>query len=133
MQNHSVMPITAVILYAVFMVVGRSAMKNRQAWSWRNILAFWNLSLSVFSWIGMFRTAPQLIYNLTTMSLRDNMCLDPQMTYGSGSSGLWVQLFILSKFPERSDVLCDCDVSVSLSLFKLTTPNCDVTFDANMS
>jgi hypothetical protein len=27
----------------------------------------------------------------------------------------------------RSDVLCDCDVSVSLSLFKLTTPNCGVT------
>eukprot|EP00550_Attheya_septentrionalis_P006343 CAMPEP_0198281718 /NCGR_PEP_ID=MMETSP1449-20131203/1614_1 /TAXON_ID=420275 /ORGANISM="Attheya septentrionalis, Strain CCMP2084" /LENGTH=293 /DNA_ID=CAMNT_0043977619 /DNA_START=64 /DNA_END=945 /DNA_ORIENTATION=+ len=103
MQNHSVMPITAVILYAVFMVVGRTAMKNRQAWSWRNILAVWNLSLSVFSWIGMFRTAPQLIYNLTTMSLRDNMCLDPQMTYGSGSSGLWVQLFILSKFPELFD------------------------------
>jgi hypothetical protein len=33
----------------------------------------------------------------------------------------------------RSDVISDCDVSVSLSLFKLTIPHCDVIFDVNMS
>ena len=28
-----------------------------------------------------------------------NLCLDPRSMYGSGSTGLWVQLFILSKLP----------------------------------
>jgi elongation of very long chain fatty acids protein 6 len=74
-------------------------MRNRQAWNWRNSMALWNLGLSLFSWIGMFRTAPQLGHNLMTMSLRDNFCLDPRSSYGSGSTGLWVQLFVLSKFP----------------------------------
>lgn len=63
----------------------------------------WNFSLSLFSWIGAFRTAPQLIHNLSTMSLRDNVCMNPEISFGSGSSGLWVQLFILSKFPELLD------------------------------
>merc|ERR1719223_1257804 len=37
------------------------------------------------------------------MSLRDNLCVYPQISYGSGSSGLWLQLFVLSKFPELVD------------------------------
>jgi len=104
--------------------------------------------LSVFSWIGMARTLPQLLHNLYYMSVRDNLCMDrkyltlvsfslsvdseaeecdkfafhttfaslslahpaflvvfaiatttARVTYGSGSTGLWVQLFVLSKFP----------------------------------
>ena len=39
-------------------------------------MAFWNLGLSVFSWIGMARTLPQLLHNLYYMSLRDNLCMD---------------------------------------------------------
>mmetsp|Transcript_25749 Transcript_25749/g.34139 ORF Transcript_25749/g.34139 Transcript_25749/m.34139 type:complete len:306 (-) Transcript_25749:373-1290(-) len=103
MQENPIVPILACTLYATFIVVGRALMKDADAWKWRKMLAVWNLSLSVFSWIGMFRTLPQLLHNLTTMSLRDNLCLDPEITYGSGSSGLWVQLFILSKFPELVD------------------------------
>lgn len=103
MQARPYVPIFACILYGLSIVVGRSYMANRPAWSWRNILAAWNFSLSLFSWIGAFRTAPQLYHNLMTHSLRDNMCLDPATTFGSGSTGLWVQLFILSKFPELLD------------------------------
>merc|ERR1712232_751376 len=73
------------------------------SWKCRKILAFWNLCLSVFSCIGALRTGPQLFHNLMTISFRDNLCMEPQITYGSGSSGLWVQLFILSKFPELID------------------------------
>jgi hypothetical protein len=32
-------------------------------------------------------------------SWKENFCMDPESSYGSGSTGLWVQLFILSKFP----------------------------------
>jgi len=103
MQDRPSLPIIAVALYGVFCVFGQMAMKNREAWKWRKVLAVWNFSLSLFSWIGAFRTAPQLLHNLSTMSFRDNLCLEPQATYGSGSTGLWVQLFVLSKFPELLD------------------------------
>jgi elongation of very long chain fatty acids protein 6 len=103
MQNHPIIPVAALAAYLFLIVWGRNAMQSREAWQWRKYLAAWNFSLSLFSWIGAIRTAPQLIHNLSTMSLRDNLCLDPEITYGSGSTGLWVQLFILSKFPELID------------------------------
>ena len=103
MQDRPMIPIWACILYAVLIVIGRSYMANRPAYSWRKVLAAWNFSLSLFSWIGAFRTAPQLYYNLMSYPLRSNMCDNPAALYGSGSTGLWVQLFILSKFPELLD------------------------------
>ncbi len=63
----------------------------------------WNLSLSIFSWFGLIRTLPQLIHNLSTYSIEQVFCKDPESAFGSGSTGLWVQLFILSKFPELFD------------------------------
>jgi len=103
MQERPMIPILACIIYVVFIVTGRAYMAKKPAGSWRKILAAWNFSLSLFSWIGAFRTAPQLYYNLMTYSLRDNLCHDPAALCGSGSTGLWVQLFILSKFPELID------------------------------
>jgi len=103
MQDHPMIPIWACIGYVVFIVIGRAYMAKNPAWSWRKILAAWNFSLSLFSWIGAFRTAPQLYYNLVTYPLRTNMCDNPASLYGSGSTGLWVQLFVLSKFPELLD------------------------------
>lgn len=105
MQDRPMIPIWACVLYVVGIVAGRTYFASRPAWSWRKLLAFWNLALSVFSWIGAARTAPQLYYNLTTYTLRENLCNDPAALYGSGSTGLWVQLFILSKFPELFDTL----------------------------
>jgi len=103
MQNNPIVPVIALIAYALLIVCGRNAMKDRDAWKWRRVLALWNLSLSLFSLIGAIRTVPQLLHNLYTLSLRDNLCRDPEETYGTGSSGLWVQLFVLSKFPELLD------------------------------
>ena len=99
MQNHSMVPILACILYGVFIVLGQEYFRNRPRWNWRVTLAAWNFTLAAFSFVGMARTLPQLVHNVATMSLRDNLCSDPRSTYGSGSTGLWVQLFILSKFP----------------------------------
>lgn len=99
MAEHPMIPVAAVAIYGFLIVWGQHVMKRRPAWNWRKAMAIWNLSLSVFSWIGMFRTAPQLASNLYHMSVRDILCEDPSSTYGSGSSGLWVQLFVLSKFP----------------------------------
>lgn len=99
MQSQPYVPIAACLLYGLAIVLGQAYFQDRPRWNWRFTMAAWNLFLSTFSFIGMLRTAPQLFHNLTHMSIRDNLCEDPSSTYGSGSSGLWVQFFILSKFP----------------------------------
>lgn len=103
MRDHPLIPVFTCVAYGALILLGQHAMASREAWKWRRAMAIWNFSLSAFSWIGMFRTLPQLVHNLYYMSVRDNFCVDPRMTYGSGSTGLWVQLFILSKFPELVD------------------------------
>uniref|UniRef100_A0A7S2WNW7 Elongation of fatty acids protein n=1 Tax=Eucampia antarctica TaxID=49252 RepID=A0A7S2WNW7_9STRA len=103
MQNHPIVPIASLIVYATLIVWGQKVMKDKPAWKWRRILAVWNLSLSLFSFAGAFRLVPQLLHNLYTMPLHDVLCRDPEETHGTGSSGIWVQLFVLSKFPELFD------------------------------
>lgn len=98
-QQHPLVPIAACCMYVILIVAGQAFFAKRERCQWRYTLAAWNLGLSVFSFTGMARLLPQLVHNLSTMSLRDNLCLDPRSTYGSGSSGLWIQLFIVSKFP----------------------------------
>jgi len=65
--------------------------------------ALWNLFLSLFSFMGMVRMVPPLIYMSQTKSIRSNMCDDPYATWLAGSTGTWVQFFILSKIPELFD------------------------------
>lgn len=99
MRDRPIIPIVGVVAYGILICLGQYWMKDKESLKWRTTLTVWNLFLSAFSAMGMLRTAPQLVHNLMTLSLRDNLCTDPRITYGSGSTGLWVQLFILSKFP----------------------------------
>jgi elongation of very long chain fatty acids protein 6 len=103
MQHHPFIPILTCLAYVVLIFVGQSYMKDKERYNLRYTMATWNFGLSTFSFMGMLRTLPQLLHNLYTLSVRDNVCLDPRATYGSGSTGLWVQLFVLSKFPELLD------------------------------
>jgi len=96
-------PILAVVLYGVFIMAGRSYFNGRPAWNWRNSMALWNLGLSLFSAIGFCRVFPQLVHDFYNYSVTENFCFDPESFYGSGATGLWVQLFVLSKFPELFD------------------------------
>mmetsp|Transcript_11101 Transcript_11101/g.24852 ORF Transcript_11101/g.24852 Transcript_11101/m.24852 type:complete len:328 (+) Transcript_11101:135-1118(+) len=103
MLEHPVVPIVACVLYAVGIVLGRRYFDGRDRWNWRWTLAAWNLLLSVFSCIGFCRTAPAIVHLYTTYSWQENLCFDPESHFGSGTVGLWVQLFCLSKFPELLD------------------------------
>lgn len=96
-------PILAVLLYGIFIVIGQLYFMKQNRWDWRMTMSFWNLSLSLFSMIGFIRTAPTLVHNFYYYTIQDNFCFDPESHFGSGSTGLWVQLFILSKFPELID------------------------------
>jgi len=105
MNDNNWIPIVSCALYAFLIFWGKySYMKDKEPWKGsRPYLAAWNFMLSAFSFMGSFRVTCNLIYNLSTLSLRDNFCFNPQETYGSGSTGMWVQFFILSKFPELFD------------------------------
>jgi len=99
MRRNPLLPVATCLAYIVLIVLGQHYFSTRERLNWRRTLAAWNFGLSLFSFIGVLRTGPQLLHNLYTYSLKENFCLDPRATYGSGITGLWVQLFILSKFP----------------------------------
>lgn len=99
MMDSPMVPIVAVLLYGVGIVAGKAYFKNRSPWNWRGAMSLWNLGLSVFSAIGFVRVLPYTLHILATNSMQQALCTDPEHTYGSGSTGLWVQMFILSKFP----------------------------------
>mmetsp|Transcript_2997 Transcript_2997/g.3531 ORF Transcript_2997/g.3531 Transcript_2997/m.3531 type:complete len:322 (-) Transcript_2997:35-1000(-) len=99
----SVLPSIVVCIYLMAIFAGRRYMRDRAAWQWKKQLAVWNLCLSLFSFMGMIRMLPPLIHNMNTLSLRENMCGDPYGSFIAGSTGTWVQFFILSKFPELID------------------------------
>lgn len=99
MKDHPIVPITACILYGVFIVLGQQYFAKRDRLRWKYILASWNFALAIFSAIGFTRTAPWLFHMVKTYTSDEILCFDPESSYGSGSTGLWVQLFVLSKFP----------------------------------
>lgn len=92
-------PILACLLYGLLIVVGQAHFSTRPPWNFRRLLAVWNFGLSVFSFIGFIRVLPAIGHLWTHYGWQENFCMDPESHYGSGSTGLWVQLFILSKFP----------------------------------
>lgn len=98
-----VYPLLAVTLYGISLPIGKKYMDSRKPWQWRNQLAAWNLFLCTFSAIGMLRTVPQVFHYLSTWTLKENMCNDIVYVYGHGSSGMYYQLFTLSKFIELID------------------------------
>jgi hypothetical protein len=100
-------PILAVLAYAGMVFVVPSILKKNgvKPMGLRYEMAAWNAFLSIFSFMGMIRTVPHLLYNISTMEYADTVCTEPCGDWGSFSTGLWVQLFILSKIPELVDTL----------------------------
>lgn len=82
------------VFFLPLLFAKRSPLNLRGTW------AGWNFALSAFSLIGFVRTFPALVhYMLTNRSYTDWYCVDPETTCGSGSTGLWALLWVLSKVP----------------------------------
>lgn len=103
MSHHWGFAFGTVTLYVALVFWGQRYMTDRKPWSWRPQLAAWNLLLSFFSTWGFARCLPHLAHNFASMSLRDNFCVPARTTVGGGSTGLWIFLFTISKFPELLD------------------------------
>jgi len=95
----------ATTMYLLGVWVGPSLMETRRALNLRGLLTVWNLFLAVFSFLGMLRTVPQLGLILKTFGFEYSVCRAAQAGYGNGASGLWVTLFVFSKYVELIDTL----------------------------
>lgn len=104
-RNNYMIPVGSVVLYLLFCHFGRKAMENRKAFDLVNVLAAWNLFLSLFSTYGAVRTVPHMLHRVATMTFEDTMCEIPFSAYGAGACGLASVLFILSKVPELIDTV----------------------------
>jgi len=101
-SNYAI-PFALAGLYLVGVFGGRRVMESRAAFDLKLPLALWNMLLGTFSFIGMVRTVPHLLYNLGELSFYDTVCTKPSESWGVGAPGLWVMLFIFSKIPELVD------------------------------
>lgn len=99
-SNHVELPIFASAIYLVMVFYAPSLIKK--PFSLKRPLAVWNLILAVFSIMGASRTVPVFIKSLR-IGFGYSICGD--VSYLDGPSGLWMALFIYSKFFELIDTL----------------------------
>lgn len=98
-------PAVAVATYAVCVFFGKRWMEDRKPFNWKFAMGAWNLFLCAFSFVCVVRVLPHALHNLSVGKPRDLLCVDPETTYGHGSTGLWITLFVASKFVELIDTL----------------------------
>eukprot|EP00428_Durinskia_dybowskii_P061986 CAMPEP_0170379334 /NCGR_PEP_ID=MMETSP0117_2-20130122/13290_1 /TAXON_ID=400756 /ORGANISM="Durinskia baltica, Strain CSIRO CS-38" /LENGTH=245 /DNA_ID=CAMNT_0010634771 /DNA_START=160 /DNA_END=898 /DNA_ORIENTATION=+ len=98
--------VAAVIIYLQGIRYGTAYMaKVEKAYNLKYILAGWNATLSLFSFIGMCKTVPVVFSILMEHSYESSVCSDGVSTWRNGASGAWVFFFVLSKIPELFDTM----------------------------
>lgn len=103
--NPTVLPLCICAAYIFLVFWGQQRMASRKQYSLKTPLALWNLSLSVFSFMGASRIIPHLFTNLYFLGFTDSICGVASVNFGQAAAGLWTQLFIYSKIPELVDTL----------------------------
>ncbi|KAF4711665.1 hypothetical protein FOZ62_001367, partial [Perkinsus olseni] len=92
-----------VACYLIAIPVGQRIMKNRPAFNLKKPLALWNLFLAIFSFIGVTRTVPLLLGGIWYNGPLYFVCRNASASYGTGPAGLWISLFMYSKYFELID------------------------------
>lgn len=80
-------------------------MKNRKEFDLRRVIILWNIILSLFNLIVVVKLTPVLLYIIFKYTFTGLLIIPPIYTYAFGTPGLWVCVFILSKFVELADTL----------------------------
>mmetsp|Transcript_32492 Transcript_32492/g.75516 ORF Transcript_32492/g.75516 Transcript_32492/m.75516 type:complete len:307 (-) Transcript_32492:77-997(-) len=71
----------------------------------KTIFVLWNLGLASFSWFGMFYVVPHLFKHVRSHGFYYTVCAKPEDWYTTGKVAFWLEVFILSKFPELLDTV----------------------------
>jgi len=112
-QTHWEIPLAAIFFYTLMITWGPKFIK--EPIKPRTAISLWNFGLSAFSIIGFCTVFPNLLFGrdfftdeplgwLNGGSFYKNICSDAAW-YATGTQGLWVVAFILSKIPELVDTL----------------------------
>lgn len=81
-------------------------LESREPFSLKLCLGCWNLSLSIFSIIGLSRTAPALLTLIQEKGFTFSVCYGgEQPSWFDGPCGLWMWLFVYSKSFELNDTV----------------------------
>lgn len=104
--EHAEIPIFVVSIYLVIVFRVPEFMETHNIkLDLRRFTVVWNILLAVFSIVGMMRTVPHLYWYLREKGFESTVCIDPNLWYLDGASGMWVGLFIYSKIPELIDTV----------------------------
>jgi hypothetical protein len=98
-------PFMVTTVYAMCILQGSVLMKSRKPFDLRVPLTLWNFFLAIFSWCGVFRTAPRMLHNIFTFGFKYTVCKPAFQSFGVGPSGFWATMFVWSKFPELIDTV----------------------------
>lgn len=104
-QRLWMIPLTAVLLYAISIPVLQKHIQRSGKWNMRTFAFYWNAGLSVFSWCGVFACVPILISELTANGFYFTTCAPANWFANSGWTSLFMFLFAFSKFPELVDTI----------------------------
>lgn len=91
------------LFYVMVVWAGQKYMSTRKAFDLRGLLRIWNLFLAIFSFMGAIRTFPHILHMIYHSGIPSIICSPPAFTFGHGACGLWVLLFVYSKYIELID------------------------------
>jgi len=102
--KHWQIPLASVAAYFVAIPTLRWLVATKGKWNVRDFAFYWNSSLSLFSWCGVFACVPVLLDSLRQHGFYFTTCA-PASWYGGGWCGLFVAFFIYSKVAELVDTV----------------------------
>ena len=105
MRNYISLGWFAVAAYLVMIIIGQRVMRDRKPFDLKIPLAAWNLLLAIFSIAGSIRVIPVMFYFLYKYGFTYLTCRTPLYTSGAGPVGVWMILFIWSKYAELLDTV----------------------------
>ena len=114
MENNPWFPPVAITCYFAMLYLSQRYFASRPALNWRFVMALWNLSLATFSALGFLRLAPHLIHLFVTKTWIEQACTDPETSFGSGTAGMWVQFWVVSKTPYVQCCVYFCEMTLAL-------------------
>ncbi|CAD2095987.1 fatty acid elongation protein, GNS1/SUR4 family, putative [Plasmodium vinckei petteri] len=94
-----------VLIYILICKYGHTFMKNKKEIKLKWIIIIWNFLLFFFNMIVAIKLLPVFIYIVNNYTINGLLTIPPIYVCGFGSVGLWICLFIISKYAELVDTI----------------------------
>lgn len=102
MQENWFHSISSSFIYVLSIYIGQKLMESRKPFRLDNLLITWNLSLALFSLVGVIRMTPELLWSIRENSFEYSICT---ASFAQGVTGFWTEMFAMSKVVEFGDTV----------------------------